>query len=1519
MHPGGIADKVGNRYEAIWLIRQLVQLIDGRVMAITIEALGAEGAGFEFAVDRPTLREWHQCKRQTSGSWTINRLAGEGVLTNFKTKVANSSGDTCVFVSTDPTKQIKLLKEKWPAARDVEQFEASLSAEEQTHWQNLQQQLDLGADHSLEWLARCEFLTFPEAELTSSVLAELERWFGSSSVDVLAALRTWVEEDRNFNRPITRADLEAFVTERDIVLKQYEFDRTIPGKLKAANLNYDESYRPIGAGLFDIERAEVDSLVSAFSDAHAPRMVALAGPAGSGKSAIIRKALGRFDVGTIPILVFRVDHLAGVSSLSGLGETTIDIDDSPAVVLQQLAGHQEAILIIDQADAVSDMSGRASAVRTVLLKLLRQARHYRQLKVVFSCRSFDLENDHEFRAITDPDHCTRIDVAPLRWTEDVLPVAVRLGIGVKQAGPKVQALLCQPIGLAIAAELARTGPVDLGHVEHISQLYDKLLELRDRELRSLHQPGWGLYDALGSIARSMSEREQLAAPVSVLDRFPGATDLLQQAGLVVASGRKLALMHESLFDHLHAREFVAQGNRLQDFLLESEQTLFRRTQVRQILAQERDLDRNGYLSDLEFILSDRCVRPHIRDLVIKWLATIADPGIDEWNLVLASGEGGEGLPRHTGRVIFGNKGWILLLETQGILDTWLEADNDDDLFWILRAVEGTAKASEPDAVRLLMRFLDRRPDKAALLLRCFTWFQPEREMPEIADVVIRSLSLSDVMAFEDMGEGPFSVADGWVKHAPVNAGRILAAVLDNWYRHHDAGTPFGDEAHHVHRDFHHFHELVELDPVAALTSVLPAMRVAMDRTEIGDERPSEDRLWHWRRKDRGPGPHSVEFIDMVRSALHKVAENEPDRISDLLAPLDPRRHMTALHLTLEAISANPALATLLEEQADNPGLFKAGWHHANAFSAGKATATTWHMLRPEVREQLEVRLMSLYPELVFAARCARKSKQPAKEGDWPPEQLKLWARHALADSGKTQWSTFRQLTNIEMSPKAQRRALELERKFKGQEPEEPEGIRSGSSRSPIAPDRAKRMSDEDWLSAIGTDWSSRRQRSGIDFVGDAGDLARVLQEEAKADPERFLALYWKLPRDAPPVLARGILHAVAEGRFDTDALDALLAGLEEDSPWQVDEHTLLWLITQRNGGALGPKAMAVLRQLAVDGDVGKEREATRKDNEKPEPQFRVAMRVGHELAWRGRETARGKAIDLLGRRAWHDKSLFEHDRVLVDRVIGDLGPERLLAATSIFVEAAIKHSTPDAARWLGHMLELAPLSIASDGGRAALQHLDQLDHDAARPILLALLHGDDGPLSALAAALIFVRSWDEQRWALERELILNGCEEWRAAAAHVAANQVDRDSFDPMLNALIVNFFNDNSELVRTAAADVFRNLDTGAMAIHAELYRGYLNSKWFEGERTYFMHRLEDAPAALDSLVLELIELVAAKVSAATAGRGTIGYRLWEPLMRIYTSNEGDAAIRKRCLDVIDVLVVSDIGGSDKLQEATR
>src|SRR3546814_16457722 len=47
----------------------------------------------------------------------------------------------------------------------------------------------------------------------------------------------------------------------------------------------------------------------------------------------------------------------------------------------------------------------------------------------------------------------------------------------------------------------------------------------------------------------------------------------------------------------------------------------------------------------------------------------------------------------------------------------------------------------------------------------------------------------------------------------------------------------------------------------------------------------------------------------------------------------------------------------------------------------------------------------------------------------------------------------------------------------------------------------------------------------------------------------------------------------------------------------------------------------------------------------------------------------------------------------------------------------------------------------------------------------------------------------------------------------------------------------------------------TSDIASHAGLFEAYVASRYFETDRTYFLHRLEHAPPGLDELVLKLLE----------------------------------------------------------------
>src|SRR3546814_5235206 len=193
-----------------------------------------------------------------------------------------------------------------------------------------------------------------------------------------------------------------------------------------------------------------------------------------GKSAVIADVIDRLrDDGTLH-LAFRVDQAGAIATLDELGAQTVGTADNPVVILEQLAAGKRAVLIVDQADAVSEVSGRTAELRRVVLALVRKAALYPRVQLLFACRSFDLENDHGYREIAATQGNVRVDVGPFARTE-IDPVLARLGIFHDADNALLMALLALPIGLPLAATLAQSGISDLHRVQTFSVLLGPLL------------------------------------------------------------------------------------------------------------------------------------------------------------------------------------------------------------------------------------------------------------------------------------------------------------------------------------------------------------------------------------------------------------------------------------------------------------------------------------------------------------------------------------------------------------------------------------------------------------------------------------------------------------------------------------------------------------------------------------------------------------------------------------------------------------------------------------------------------------------------------------------------------------------------------------------------------------------------------------------------------------------------------------------------------------------------------------
>ena len=119
-----------------------------------------------------------------------------------------------------------------------------------------------------------------------------------------------------------------------------------------------------------------------------------------------------------------------------------------------------------------------------------------------------------------------------------------------------------------------------------------------------------------ALSGAMNDRQALSVPRGLLPSGDADLDRLVSANVLVRQGSRVGYFHEGFFDYVFARRFCETGEPLLELLRSTEQDLFRRSQVRQILAYRRDDDFGAYLKDLSDCLAAPDTRFHIKKLMI---------------------------------------------------------------------------------------------------------------------------------------------------------------------------------------------------------------------------------------------------------------------------------------------------------------------------------------------------------------------------------------------------------------------------------------------------------------------------------------------------------------------------------------------------------------------------------------------------------------------------------------------------------------------------------------------------------------------------------------------------------------------------------------------------------------------------------------------------------------------------------------------------------------------------------------
>ena len=1474
--PGGPANKLGNRYETLWTVSECIRMLGGETDSIDIEELGVEKA--EFVVRTGGRRELHQAKRHKRGGWTLRALTNGGLLEAIGRTLAGND-DRFVFVSGSGADELDDLCEAAKNAKSIGQFQRNFLKADSRNvpFNKLLEAWECDQTTALDCLRRLEIHTINDRQLEQNVLRGLQAHFLGNRLNVLDAIRAVVED--SVHCTITRQGLVETLDQRGHQLRQVRNPENAAVAVRGATDRYLDAARMRLIQRSIVPRPATEALLARLSGAGTDSV--LTGKAGAGKTACVVETTAALHARGWPVLTFRLDRVPfpATSTTTHLGQF-LDMEESPALVLAAAAERAErpGVLIIDQLDAVSSTSGRNSGAFELVHALLREVRGKRPraaIHTVVVCRAFDWEHDHRLRELLPRDSSQPTQIAEFT-VDQAKTILASAGFNVARFHERQLKLLCLPQNLSLFLE-THLGMTGVYTFSTENDLFRRYWESKSRSVATRSAPvpdQWT--EVIKTLCDEMTSAQQLSVPCDIiLDRFsPPYVDQLVSEGVITLDGRRYGFGHESFFDYCFARLFFARREHLVGFLKQSEQHLFRRAQVRQVLTYLRAADHGRYISELRALLEDGDIRTHIKDLAISLLAAVTKPTDEEWQVraqlvaaalkALTEGTTNPDMLSHVawGR-FFGSQSWFETTCERGLVKEWLASGND---------------ALADMAVRYLSSHAQHSPDRAAALLEPYAGYGGDwpRRLRSMASGYFTSsrrlfeflLRLIDNGSFDGIPESFTEVFFGLDKHP-----QWFAEALAHWMRRRLAVSGreeilaedalFGNQA-----DASAIVNAAKAAPSAFVAQILPVVLDVSDAYAVGDTPPKRDTVW--RIFDTTGYPVAKEAcLSALADALATTADESTGDPCGAISALRERDTHVANHLLLALYRGGAAqfadqAAGLLCEQ---PWRLECGFSDSPRWSGAETIRAVVPSCSAESRKQLE-KVVLAYVSPYERTTDGFKRTGRARFGllsAFPPELR---------------------------SPEANAHIKELERKF-GEPEGEPIGVRGGKVESPIGKNAVNRMTDDHWLGAIGKYDSEGRHHSIDLFKGGARELAQAFARRVEEDPERFAQLCLKFPADTNAVYLDHALSALKESDVSPDLkLEVCRKAFDEAS-----EHcgSSIADVLANVKEPLPEDAIRMLHWLATESK-DPSRELWR------EAAGGGTRLYGGDMQSHGINTTRGRAALAVGKLILTDAAYVDRLRPTLERMVCDESPA-VLSCVAGTVNAVAPFDA-ELAISLFNGMDLSEDRLLATGHvgdflRARLH--DNLVE--VRPAIKRMLRSSVADVcqagSRLAGLAVLTRAEAEDL----ADEALRGSSSHRLGLAQVAAVNIATPACRMWCEGVLPALFDDDDGDVRREAASCFRQLNDAALETYADLIRAFSESRAAQEHSYALLHALEESLERLPGLTCEVCAKLASRPDAERRGVDT--HVLVKLTFRVYQQHQDDEWTSK-ALDLIDLLCLN-------------
>ncbi|MDG9719305.1 hypothetical protein [Streptomyces sp. DH24] len=1479
--PGGETDKFGNRYEGAWVVRHMLLILHGDGQSITLEdADPTREEGAEFTYLHGSTEEVHQLKRQNRNinAWTVASLLEKGIWTDARHHV--ESGREFHFVSTLPARPLQELAERAQRSKDVKAFvDHWLTSEElRDLFDQLAKPGILGSTEKAWEVLQGFYISWHDEKELIRTNATLADFLLEGAAGNLAAVGLGDMALHSLGVQLHRNAIEARLGRYGLRRASSHRSESISEKVQTVSEGWAASVereflRPA------IVREEASRLLEVTSSPKS--LTLLMGAAGGGKSAVLHQFYERIRALDKPILAFRLDRLENFATTIELGKA-IGLEMSPVSALASMAGSGECILLVDQVDAVSLASGRMPLNFDAVANLVREAEAFPGMHVVLACRRFDVENDYRIRELVDERRWAHIEVADL--TDDQIAAALEaMRISTGTLNQQQRKLLRAPLNLVLLSHVRNdSAALTFESTKHLFDAYwqRKLVDCAQRN-KSVR-----FHEVVSTLAEAISARQRLSVPVTVLD----ANDLAFDAGVLVSEhvlvrdGQQIAFFHETFFDYTFARVWVDRNQSLVGFLLSSEQELFRRAQVRQVLAHLREADPDRFPAEMQSLLLHDDIRFHIKDVALSLIATLRAPTSAEWdavNGVLAENPvWSERLHR-----ALRTSHWFSRIDEEGDIEQWLDgADSEKSL--ALEVMSGGA-VGNPDRIAEILSSRKDEPQYASWLL----WMVHAASLHTSRALFDLLLDAVRSGAYSNSSDSVWMAAHGLNERRPEWAVELLHAHLSE---RPDAlklsGT--GKIAALDDSDYG-LNQMVlsvaERAPKRFCELLIPYLLRVMSATEEADREgwPRLDRQFSNRLPESVTRELEESILEAAATALRKV-QGEPKDAEFFLRSLANDVHETAQWLLYEGLIAAKQVHAMWAAELLLGGTKRliCGYPRSGAvWKTRELILAVSEFLPDSMLQELETEIL----DVRFPWESAKSSR---------------WHQFTLLSA----------VPESRLSVDGRRRLGELRRRHRADEPAKPQGIKGGFIGSPISSDSANRMNDDHWLRAMQKYDGDRRDWENL--TGGARELASVLKEQTKQDPARFAKLALRITESVNPAYSDSILMGLAEG-----------APLTDPSPVFSAVRHIAQLGNPDNDRWLGYGLRRYLRDVPIDLVemlIGRATSAVDPVDETLIIRRSDQGESSAEDIWTsGFNSARGSSVEVLG-----DILLYDVDGSLTALVSPALRPLvndptlTVRACVAHLVHASLRHARNQAIEAFGELIQADDSLLATRPVVQLMLAIGHSDFQVLHPIVQRMLYSENskvrevgGQIAALAAAY-----WENGD--LLTSVNAGGDVSARKGAATVCAHHLANVGEKSLVRAAFTDFVRDPEPEVRKSAAAFAAAVRGNRLRPLSRPVKDLIASPAFSDASTQLLITLRDAPDRVDDLVFECANRFLAESGSGAAdirtGAAADARYLGQLVIRGYASPT--PAVRAKLLDVLDgLLLVGALGVSELVLQAER